>query len=289
MQLHLGAATDRIVKDKEMVTYRKIVSQDFDIELAGCRLFARKLSPAAGQSAARPTLVFLHEALGCIELWRDFPQALATATGCDALLYDRRGSGKSDPLTEKRAQDYLHQEAFITLPEVLEKTGVKNPILIGHSDGGTIALLYAAKFPENVRGVITETAHVFVEDVTLRGIRKVLKTYQTGDLKQRLEKYHGENTEAIFRAWHETWLNPNFRSWNVEKFLPHITCPVLVIQGAEDEYGTPAQVDAITSQVSGLAKPLLIPHCGHTPHREARDITLREMTKFIKRFGDLVI
>jgi len=257
------------------------VSQDFDIELADCRLHARKLSHAGRKSTTLPTLVFLHEALGCIALWRDFPQALATATGCDALLYDRRGSGKSDPLAEKRARDYLHHEAFLILPQVLEKCDVKSPILIGHSDGGTIALLYAAKFPENLRGVITEAAHVFVEEITLKGIRKVLETYQTGDLKQRLKKYHGKNTGAIFRAWHETWLDPNFRSWNVEEFLPQVTCPLLVIQGTEDEYGTTAQMEAITLQVSGPAKPLLIPNCGHTPHREARDATLREMKEFI--------
>lgn len=272
-----------------MASSAAIVSQDFDIELADCRLHARKLSHAAGQTAARPTLVFLHEALGCIELWRDFPQALASATGCDALLYDRRGSGKSDPLVEKRAPDYLHHEAFFILPQALEKCDVKNPILIGHSDGGTIALLFAAKFPQNVRGVITEAAHVFVEEVTLEGIRKVLETYQTGDLKQRLEKYHGKNTDALFRAWHETWLDPNFRNWNVEEFLPRITCALLAIQGAEDEYGTAAQVQAITSQVSGPAKSLLIPNCGHTPHREAQDVVLKEMRKFIEAFGDLVI
>lgn len=152
------------------------------------------------------------------------------ATQCDAIIYDRWGHGKSEPLEEDRTARFMHQEALISLPEILSKCNIKNAILIGHSDGSTIALLYAAKFSKDVRGVITEAAHGFVEEVTLGGIRKVLKTYQTGNLKQRLKKYHGKNTEALFHAWHETWLELNFRSWNVEEFLPQVTCPLLAIQ-----------------------------------------------------------
>jgi pimeloyl-ACP methyl ester carboxylesterase len=257
--------------------------QDFDLRAAGHRLRARRLTHARrGRADAGPVLVFLHEGLGCIELWRDFPAALVEATRLEGLVYDRWGHGRSDPLTVRRTPRYLHDEAFESLPEVLTQCGVEDAVLIGHSDGGTIALLYGAKYPKGVRGIITEAAHVFVEDVTVKGIRETVKTYETTDLKEKLARCHGNNTDTLFCAWADTWLAPEFGTWNVESYLPQVVCPLLVIQGEDDEYATRAQVDAIAGQVSGPARPLLVPSCGHAPHRQARDTVLKEMTEFIR-------
>jgi pimeloyl-ACP methyl ester carboxylesterase len=261
----------------------ELQEEDFDITAAGHRLRARRLShPRGSRGNGSPVLVFLHEGLGCIKLWRDFPAALVEATGLDGLVYDRWGHGKSDPLTVPRPHRYLHDEAFDSLPEVLQQCGVKDSILIGHSDGGTIALLYGARYRQGLRGIITEAAHVFVEEVTLEGIRETVKHYQAGDLRERLSRYHGDNTETLFWAWADTWLDPGFRDWNVESYLPQVTSPLLVIQGEDDEYATRAQVDAIVGQVSGPGRPLLVPRCGHSPHRHARDSVLQEMAAFVE-------
>ena len=260
----------------------RISTEDFYIIASGHRLRVRKLNRTERDSQdGRPTLVFLHEGLGSIEMWQDFPAILAQTTACDCLIYDRWGHGKSDPLDVQRTLYYVHDEALKSLPEVLNHTYVDDAILIGHSDGGSIALIFAAEYPEIVRGVITEAAHVFVEEITLEGIREALDIYNYTDLKQKLARYHGDNTEKIFRAWHETWLQPGFKRWDIQDCLPKIKCPVLVIQGEDDQYGTAAQVEAITKKVTGQSKPLLIPNCAHTPHREAKDRVAQEMTKFI--------
>ena len=260
----------------------KLQRKDFFIRAGGHRLRVRKLShPDSDGEGSQPTLVFLHEGLGSIEMWHDFPTILAETTACDCLIYDRWGHGRSDPLDVKRTLGYVHGEALDSLPEVLDHSHVDDAILIGHSDGGSIALIFAAEYPEVTRGIITEAAHVFVEETTLQGIREALVIYNTTDLKQKLTRYHGDNTEKIFRAWSDTWLQPDFRSWDIQDCLPKIKCPLLVIQGEDDQYGTAAQVEAITSQVTGKSKPLLIPNCGHIPHKEARDRVVREMTEFI--------
>jgi pimeloyl-ACP methyl ester carboxylesterase len=259
----------------------RISKQDFYITAAGHRLRVRKLSRTERDSQdGRPTLVFLHEGLGSIEMWHDFPLAIMETTGCDALIYDRWGHGKSDPLDEKRTLRYVHDEALASLPQVLAELKVDDAILIGHSDGGSIALIFAAEFPTLVRGLISEAAHVFVEEITLDGIREAVEIYQTTDLKEKLARYHGDNTEKIFRAWYDIWLTPEFRQWNIEDCLAKINCPLLVIQGEDDQYATEAQVEAITRQVAG-SRSILIPNCAHTPHKEARDRVIKEMTEFI--------
>ena len=260
----------------------ELLQKDFFVEVAGHRLRVRKLThPNSDGKGSRPTLIFLHEGLGSIEMWHDFPGILAGTTACDCLIYDRWGHGRSDPLDVQRTLRYVHDEALDSLPEVLNHSNVDEAILIGHSDGGSIALIFAAEHPDIVRGIITEAAHVFVEEITLAGIREALNIYHNTDLKQKLARYHGDNTERIFRAWHETWLQPEFKSWDIQDCLPKIKCPLLVIQGEDDQYGTAAQVEAITNQVSGPAKPLLIPNCAHIPHREAKDRVAQEMTEFI--------
>ncbi len=257
-------------------------TKDSYIIVAGHRLRVRKLTHASGASVnQRPVLVFLHEALGSIELWHDFPSAVSEATGCDALIYDRWGHGKSDPLTGRRNLRYVHDEALESLPGVLRESNLDDVILVGHSDGGSIALIFASEHQKVTRGVISEAAHVFVEETTLEGIREVESTYKATNLLDRLSRYHGDNTEKIFRAWWETWLSPEFKRWNIEDCLPRIKCPILLIQGDDDQYGTKAQVEAIASQVSGPVESLLIPDCAHIPHRQARDIVVQKMTEFI--------
>ena len=228
-----------------------------------------------------PTLIFLHDSLGCIALWRDFPERLAEATQCNLLVYDRLGYGQSAPMpTSHRENGYLEHEADV-LHSLMAECGITDAILFGHSDGGSIALLAAAKYPSHIRGVVTEGAHIFVEDITLRGISAAVEAYRTSPLREKLIKYHGSNTDTRFDAWTKTWLSPAFRSWNIERFLPKVTCPVLVLQGAADEFGSLAQVKGIVSGVAGPAQQLIIPATGHTPHKEAPEAVLETTTTFI--------
>lgn len=229
----------------------------------------------------RPVIIFLHESLGCTELWRDFPAKLAEKTKCNILVYDRQGHGRSDPfISDKRKNDYMEDEAN-TLIELMQECQIKNAILFGHSDGGTIALLAASKFPSKISGVITEGAHVFAEEVTLNGIRKAVESFHSTDLKKKLMKYHGDKTESVFYAWADKWLSDEFRNWNIEHFLPDIQCPVLVIQGEHDEYGSIKQIDAIVNQVSGPAFKYIIPYTGHTPHKEIAEEVTKRSAEFI--------
>lgn len=236
------------------------------------------------EEAKRSTIIFLHDSLGCIKLWRNFPLDLGEQTQSDVFIYDRQGYGESSPFSSlNRQQNYMELEAdFLHL--LITEMKFESVILFGHSDGGTIALLAAAKYPQKIKAVITEGAHVFVEDITLQGIRAAVEQYQNTNLKEKLEKYHGDKTEDVFKAWTETWLSPMYRNWNIEHWLKDITCPCLIIQGVNDEYGSEAQVDAIVHQVSGLAIKQMIPEAGHTPHKEAAEPTIREAVFFISRY-----
>ncbi len=251
----------------------------FFIEAAGRRLRAQWIGGVAGRET--PVLVFLHEGLGGIGQWRGVPEDLCQRTGLKGLVYERWGFGESDRLTLPRPLDYMAQEAEEALPDVLKACGISRPILIGHSDGGSIALLHASAHPENTRACVCIAAHVFVEDITLEGIRGVLGHWEGGDLKPRLARYHGANTEAMFRGWAETWLHPDFRGWNIEACLPAVACPLLVMQGENDEHATLAQVEAITGGVSGPAETCIVPACAHSPHLEAREDVLTHMAAFI--------
>ena len=247
------------------------------------RLPVEIIDPSPG-AVRRPgeILLFLHEGLGSIAQWRDFPQALCRATGLPAVVYERWGYGGADPLDAPRTVRYLHEEALRSLPEVLRQLRIERSILIGHSDGGSIALIFSSAWPEKVRGIITEAAHVFVEEVTLAGIREAVRAYAASDLPERLSRYHGGNTDGAFRGWSDIWLSPAFREWNIEDCLAGVRCPVLAIQGQDDEYGTPAQVAAIVRGVSGPAEPLLVPGCGHIPHHQARGRVLDAMARFVR-------
>lgn len=222
-------------------------------------------------------LVFLHEALGSIGQWRDFPQRLCNETGLIGIVYERQGHGLSDPLTSPRTDRYLHAYAWEELPEVLAQLipQDKQVILVGHSDGGTIALLYAARFPNQVAGIITMAAHVINEPETREGIFPAIEAYEQGKLAG-LAKYHGSKTDDLFRAWANTWLSPAFRSWNIVADIQAVSCPALVMQGKGDQYGTEEQVQLIGSALE-RASPVLLDGCKHHPHLEQPEIVLQRI------------
>ena len=259
----------------------KIVREYVSFSVAGHCLAGEMLHPGEDTWEGSPHLVFLHEGLGSVGQWKDFPLSLCKRTGLPALVFDRWGYGKSERCEAAGDAGYLHAEALSSLPQVLAHFGIEKSIQVGHSDGGSIALMFAAAHPEKVCCLITEAAHVFVEDVTLAGIRDAVKVYEETNLRKRLAKYHGEKTDLVFKRWSQTWLAPFFREWNIENYLPKVNCPVLAIQGRDDPYGTPAQVDAIVRQVSGPSSGLVIPDCGHIPHFQAREAVTQAMTDFI--------
>ena len=230
-------------------------------------------------------LIFLHDGLGSIQQWGNLPKSLSKVTGLPALLYDRYGYGKSEKLKKPHELNYFEQEAVTVLPEVLKKLNVKNKlILIGHSDGGTIALLYASEFPENMNCLITEAAHVFTETLTLDGIHNAVNMFENGDFKMFLSDYHGENTESMFYGWANLWLDKDFSNWNIKESLKKIKCPVFAIQGDNDKYGSLSHVNTITNEVCGPSESLIIKNCGHIPHHQARDFVLEKMKTFIFKY-----
>ncbi|MBC8257808.1 MAG: alpha/beta hydrolase [SAR324 cluster bacterium] len=231
-----------------------------------------------------PTLIFLHEGLGCTSMWRDFPQNLAQKTGCGALVFSRLGYGSSDRCKLPRSLSFMHHEALEVLPNILAQCRIKKHILVGHSDGASIALIYAAENSvESLLGIVIEAPHVFCEELTISSIEKVRKQYQTGNLQERLRKHHGANTDCAFYGWADVWLDPDFANWNIESCLPKIRIPQLIVQGKNDEYGTVAQMDAIVHQSSGAVETSFLDNCGHSPHRDQKNQTLDIMTEFIHK------
>jgi len=254
-----------------------------DIELLsvnGRRIAVRRIAWSTSES--RPPIVFLHEGLGSISQWRDFPEAVAAATGAPVLLYDRLGHGRSDPLAAPRTPDYLDVEALDWLPQVLDACGVEQACLFGHSDGGTIALLFAAAYPERVNAIICEAAHVFVEEKAIRGIREAVERFREADLEDRLVRHHGDQARVLFYAWADTWLSAEFRHWNVEERLSQIRCPLLLLQGEDDEYATATHLSAIAYKISGPVETGLLMNCAHVPHSQARAVVLERVTAFLR-------
>ena len=260
-----------------------IIRDEGTLWVSGQRLYYRRLTPRdINLSGERPSLVLLHEGLGCTAMWHDFPEDLADGTGLSVISYDRQGYGRSQVRPLPWQRDYLHVEARNILPQVLDKLGIQRAILVGHSDGGSIALLAAACCPQKIAGIVTEAAHVFVEPCTLGGIRKTVNLFEPRQLERRLERYHGDKARDIFYTWADTWLSPAFRDWNIEDCLARIQCPALIIQGREDEYGSEHQVEAIVAGIGPLAQPMLIPGCGHTPHRDAPEHILGAIVEFTR-------
>ncbi|HEY1307354.1 MAG TPA: alpha/beta hydrolase [Vicinamibacterales bacterium] len=280
--------------------------------IEGCRLEYQWHGPPADEA---PTVVFLHEGLGAITRWRDFPATLCAQLGWGGLVYNRQGYGRSDPLRAPLKPPFMHHEALDVLPRVLDTFKISRPVLFGHSDGGSIALISAgstgrltasakatavrrsferrrkaaptkaaptmaaptmaapttAAATSAPRALILESPHVFVEDMTVASIAALRDSYRASDLRERLARHHGSNTDVLFESWTRVWLSDEFRGWNIEAYLPAVTCPTLVIQGRDDEYGTVRQLDAIVEGVAGEVQTLVLDACGHSPHIDQRE------------------
>jgi pimeloyl-ACP methyl ester carboxylesterase len=243
------------------------------ISVDGRRLEAIELP---GDPDLRP-LVLLHEGLGSVSAWRDFPEALQQATSRRLIVYSRFGHGSSDPPPAPRTPAFFHEEAYDVLPPLLGQLDVDEPILVGHSDGASIALVYAGARP--ARGLVLLAPHVVVEEVTLAAIRETRDRFETSDLRERLARHH-DNPDLAFRGWCDVWLDPAFRSWTLEPDAERVSCPVLLIQGADDPYGTLDQLDRIEARVQGPVSRKVVPG-GHSPHRDAREEVLREVVRFL--------
>ena len=232
--------------------------------------------------ADSPTLVFLHEGLGSVALWRDWPARLCEQLGCPGLVYSRQGYGQSDPRVDVRGAgrlrpDYMHHEALQVLPALLRQTGIVRPVLVGHSDGGTIALLHAAHYP--VQACVVMAPHVMVEDVSVQAIEAARQAYEHGPLRGRLAPFHA-NVDGAFWQWNDIWLSPAFRSYDIRAEIAVIDAPLLAIQGEDDPYGTMAQIDDIAAAVAH-ARLVKLPQCGHSPHRDQPEAVAQAIQAFL--------
>ena len=249
------------------------------LELAEGRLEYLWHGPGPGVA---PTLVFLHEGLGCAELWRDVPEVLAARLGLGAFVYSRFGYGGSDPFPLPWPTTFMHREAEEVLPRVLDVVGIRDAILIGHSDGASIAIIHAGRYAcQRIRALVLEAPHVFCEAAGNASIARLRRHFETGDLRDRLQRYHGANVDTAFNGWAGAWLDPGFREWNIEAYLPAVSVPTLMLQGRDDEYGTLAQIEAIAVKTAAETESLILDDCGHTPHRDQRAIVLDTITEFV--------
>ena len=251
------------------------------IDVDGTRLEVLRLTPSSLNLALSP-LVFLHEGLGSVALWRDWPTQLCEATGRAGWVYSRRGYGQSDAVDDVRgagrlAPDYLHQEAWRVLPALLETLGIEQPVLVGHSDGGSIALLHASRYP--VAACVVLAPHVMVEDVSVRAIEDARRQFESGDLRERLARFHAD-VEGAFWQWNDVWLSAGFASFDIRANCTHIKAPVLALQGADDPYGSLAQIDEIALPPAQITRRVLSA-CGHSPHREQTAVTTQAITDFL--------
>jgi len=245
--------------------------------LDGRRLEARRI-PA--RIPSRPPIVMLHEGLGSVSHWKDFPDRVAAETGSGVFVYSRYGHGRSGVLDEPREISYMHHEADVVFPALLQQAGIRRPVLLGHSDGASIAIIHAAHSLDSAAALILEAPHVFVEDLTVESIARATIAYQTTDLPRKLARHH-DDADRTFWGWSNIWLDSRFRSWNIESCLDSIRCPVLVIQGEDDEYGTPEQVRSIQARIPA-AQVALFAQCKHAPHRDQPELTLRRIADFMK-------
>jgi pimeloyl-ACP methyl ester carboxylesterase len=230
-----------------------------------------------------PTLVLLHEGLGCVGLWSDFPQKLQQATGCGVFLYSRAGYGQSSPVTLPRPLTYMQEEARDSLPALLDAIGFQRGLLIGHSDGASIAALYAGTHQDHrVGGLVLIAPHFFTEDMGIASIAEAKKAYDTGDLRARLARWH-KDVDNAFRGWNDAWLDPDFRQWDITEPLAYIRVPMLIVQGEDDQYGTVKQIEAAERECYCPVEVALLPGAKHAPQREQPEATLAAITAFVAR------
>ena len=258
--------------DRGDVTWRS------QVQVRGQRLEVVRLRPPQARTGA-PAIVMLHEGLGSVAMWRGFPQQVADTARAEVVAYSRVGYGRSDPIATQRNVRYMHDEALLTLPALLDTLRLDRPVLFGHSDGASIALIHAGGSGRPVAGVIAMAPHVMVEPEAIEGIERTRLAWQSTDLPKRLARYH-DDVESAFWGWNDIWLHPGFRAWNIEEYLPRIDCPVLAIQGEGDEYGTMEQLDRIARQAP-VVELLKLAHCGHSPHKDQPEAVLEAVRRFV--------
>jgi pimeloyl-ACP methyl ester carboxylesterase len=230
-----------------------------------------------------PTIVMLHEGLGCVGLWGEFPEKLQKATGCGVFIYSRAGYGQSSPVPLPRPLSYMHDEARETLPNLLDELGFHRGLLLGHSDGASIAAIYAGSRQDTrVGGLVLIAPHFFTEDPGIESIMQARMAYETGDLRQRLARWH-KDVDNAFKGWNGAWLDPDFRKWDITEFLAYIRVPILIVQGEDDQYGTVAQIEAAERECYCPVEVALLPGAKHSPQREAPEATLKAITEFVTR------
>lgn len=255
--------------------------KDIAIKVDGRRIEAVLHGPAPERA---PTLTLLHEGLGCVSMWRDFPQKLAERTGYGVLVWSRPGYGKSDPVPLPRPLSYMHDDAFNVLPHVLDEAGVRKTILVGHSDGASIATIYAGGRQDfRVRGLALMAPHFFVEDISIRSIAAAKEAYDKGDLRERLKRHHGDNVDVAFRGWNDAWLDPGFRTWRIDDYVAYVRVPILIVQGKDDQYGTLAQIELAEREAYSPVEAVILDRCGHSPFIDQPDATLEAVAEFVHR------
>lgn len=254
------------------------MKEEAELTIDGRRL---QLAWYSRRKADAPVVVMLHQGLGSITQWRSFPAALAARTGYSVLAYDRHGHGRSAPTVEPRQPDFLDREATIILPAILERFGIAQPILYGHSDGGTIALMFAAAFPDRPKAIVSEAAHVLSEVKATGGFADLIADYRDGGLRAKLARHHGDQVDALFEGWTRVWRSPLMNEWSMVDRLHRVCAPLLLIQGEDDEHGSMRQIDAITQAVNGPCTTLLLPGCGHAPHLEQPERVVDSVATFL--------
>jgi len=260
-----------------MTSFSWIAGVRGEIVAAGKRLEAVAYGPGPAEA---PTILMLHEGLGCVALWRDFPQKLAAATGWGVFAYSRAGYGASESVDLPRPLDYMSREARESLPAVIDAIGLKRGILLGHSDGASIAAIYAGEHSdERILGLVLMAPHLFTEEGGLASIAEARLAYETGDLRAKLAKYHA-HADVAFRGWNGAWLDPRFKAWNIEDAVWRWRVPALVIQGVDDQYGTLAQVRAIEERSSAPVESLILKACRHSPQFDQPEAALRAIAGF---------
>lgn len=258
--------------------------RDDRISLSGIVLFFREILPDQQSVLQVPVIVFLHEGLGSVEQWKDFPEKLVKATGFPAVLYDRQGYGKSGPLTEKRGIDYLHKEEKL-LQKFIDALDLRSYFLVGHSEGGSLGLIRASHHPKGLLKVVTLSANSFNEPKITPSIQAVMKIYEEpgNKLKSGLSKYHGEKTDDVFDAWSKTWTAPFFRSWNIFEELAEIKVPVLSFHGKSDQYTSLQQIENIRKLVRAPKEINILDACSHHPHFDCQEEVVKKIADFLKR------
>jgi pimeloyl-ACP methyl ester carboxylesterase len=250
------------------------------LELAPLRLEYRMIGP---RPDAAPTIVMLHEGLGSVGLWGAFPEALATATGAGVFVYSRTNYGRSSPGKLPRTVRFMHEEALEVLPRVLAAIGFERGILLGHSDGASIATIYAGSVQDHrVRGLVLMAPHFFTEDMGLAQIRSTNEDYQSGNLREKLERWHAD-VDSAYQSWSGPWLAPEFRAWDITETLGYIRVPILIIQGADDQYGTLKQIEVAQQECYCPVEAAILPGVRHSPHRDAPALTRDTAAAFINR------